>query len=347
MVYTNTCGGSASADIMQNLKNGYQACVVVDDKVVPCGYHNNRKAATIYGVHDEGGCAVAKIGDEKHSSALVRSPHINHLLKELAYDGNIAGGWWLIKEQREWLRMHLQSVLEQKRDDCRILVAGVAGYAHFYSYLQIVFDAATATGFDISKLHIDVIDSCVFPLLTIDEIEKSVRGEQKWSFISPLQRKYNVMGQEVALPSQNRAFIKAMIPNIRKCHIRTISGSIMNMAEKFTELHKAYDIITEHFLLSMIESVEKLIDESRANYRKVMKNGAHLLMACGFSSVDFVNRLVTIHKEHKMETSYDDIVKVWDPFGITRSELQDISNDINSEPRIRLDNCLIDFVCQE
>lgn len=347
MAYFKSNGSSAGIDIMQNLKSGYHKCEIVDRKLVPCGYHNDRKNAEIYGVCDDGGCASVKMVDSRHSSTLSRSAHINHLLKELSYDGNIAGGWWLIKEQREWLKAHLQSALKQIQGDCHILVAGVAGYAHFYSYLRIVFDAANSVDFDISRLYIDVIDSCIFPLLAITEIEKSVRATPKWCFLSSLQKTYNVMGEAVTLSKHNRDFIKKMAPDICKCHIRTLHGSIMQMAKKFDNIHKKYDIITEHFLLSMIENVDKLIDESRANYQQVMKSGAHLLMACGFDSMNFVNRLVEIHHKYKMVTIYDEIVKVWDPFGLTRSELQDILNDLYAEPRIRLDNCLIDFICTE
>ena len=346
MIQSNsgTVGNCPDEDIMQNLKIGFSRCTFIKGKLCPCKYHVSRANSIIFTTTDNGGCKPAGLFENKFMSPLLRSPETDLMIRYLSEGNNLAGSWWMVKEQREWLFRHLVAILSEKRGEiCNILVSGVAGYAHFYSYLHIVFDAAKEAGFDVSALRIDVIDSCITPILEIASIEKQVRNEHRLRLRSKVKKHYDIFGFPIAIPATNRKFINEMIPDIRKCCIRTLHCDVMHIADYRKEMTSRYDIITEHFLLSMIENEHKIIEGIRKSYSTMMKSGGHLLAAGGFSSLSDLNNIIEIHKKSKMTIEGSDNIKVWDPYGLSVGQLQDITNNPNKIHQITLDNYLIDF----
>lgn len=333
---------SVTSDIMQNLKHGFDTCRFVNGSLEPCAYHRNRAETLIVGILDGGGCDTAPLYSSVHHRRLSRTADMKRLLELLASDGRVTGGWWLIREQREWLRRHLAAIFAERLNrPCRVMVSGVAGYAHFYSYMHILFDAARDAGYDISGLSVDAVDSCITPLLEIAYIENSIRRGGSWP-MSGVKSRYDIIGFGLDLPAENRHFIKEMIPDIRKCTIRVVHSDILDMHERRSDMNGLYNIITEHFLLSMMESVLQLVDCSRSSYSNLLRENGHLLMACGFSDMDFISNMLKIHENHGFIADETDMVKVWDPFGISRSELQQMTND-DDPLSVALDNCMIDF----
>lgn len=342
-VNQNVLGDCSEVDIMQKLKVGYRRCTFKDGRLQPCEYHSNRSASIIFTTVDKGGCMTSGLSENVFMSPLVKSPEIIKMLKELNAKVSLAGSWWMVKEQREWLHRHLVHMFQKKIGDrCRVLVSGVAGYAHFYSYLHIVFDAAKQAGFDIGNLYIDVIDACITPILEIAEIERSIREKTSVFGWGQIESKYDILGFCFEIPSANRAFIKAMIPDIRRCSIRALHCDVMHIADYRKEMVNAYDVITEHFLLSMIENEIKIINEIRSSYASMIRPGGRLMMAGGFNSKDFIDRIIDLHQQHGFVLAEDDNVKVWDPYGLSESQMQAIINNTDVQ-HITLDNILMDF----
>lgn len=336
---------SPDADIMQGLKSGFNKCQFRDGVLIPCDYHGNRGEAEIMGIDDNGGCKAMNISQRNaFKSPIVRSPQMDELLTTLGEGGNIAGGWWLVKEQREWLHRHMVSLMRNKSGDFRVLVAGVAGYAHFYSYLRILINAAAEADFDCSNLYVDVCDACLTPLMEIAAIENSIRTASSSLLALSLKSSYDVMGYRFSLSVRNRNFIKVMLPEIKKCHVSVLHCNIIDLPYEWGRFIGSYDVITEHFLLSMMQNVQALIDATRMVYAQMLGAGGHLLMACGMNSHEHLERLIDIHSRHHMTLFENDHLKVWDPFGISYNELQDMANNKGVNSYALLDNCMLDFI---
>ena len=114
-------------------------------------------------------------------------------------------------------------------------------------------------------------------------------------------------------------------------------------------MKKNYDIITEHFLISMMQNNKDLINQCRLSYNTMMKNGGHLLIATGVPKVEMkdYNDLIDIHKRHGFVDITEETVKVWDPFGIKRNVIVSIVNELEIDNKdhqlIEQDNVLIHF----
>lgn len=345
MSSSNTLGNCSEADIMQNLKVGFSRCAFANGCLIPCKYHHNRSASIIFTTTDKGGCRPVNINENTFTSPLVKSPDMNRMIRQLSEGVALAGSWWMVKEQREWLQRHLADVFRAKNGGrCNILVSGVAGYAHFYSYLHIVFNAAKEAMFDLSCLSVDVIDSCITPILEIANIEKDIRESRKTLLGTVIKEKYNILGFNVDIPLVNRKFINSMLSDIRKCSIRAMHCDVMNVGEYCKERVRRYDVITEHFLLSMVENEPKVIDEIRRSYARMVNSGGHLLVAGGFRSQQAMATVLQVHATHGFIPHGDDNLKVWDPYGLPMKRLQDILNNDEITHQITLDNYLIDFI---
>lgn len=345
MATNNLVDNCIEGDIMQNLKSGFSRCTFSDGRLRPCNYHENRSGSLIFTTNDMGGCKPIKLSADKvYMSKLVKSPHIVDMLQKLSSGINLAGSWWMIKEQREWLHRHLVDIFTEKSgESCHLLVSGVAGYAHFYSYLRVIFDAAQEAAFNIENIYVDVVDACITPILEIANIEQSIRKIGGLTEFICLKKEYDILGFKFGISVDNKRFIKTMIPNIRKCHIRALHCDILHIGDYRMEMLNRYDVITEHFLLSMIENERHLIDNIRKSYASMLREGGHLLMAGGFSNSDFIRELIEIHSRHNLVMEGDDNVAVWDPYGLSASVIQDIINKNTTTHTLTLDNCLIDF----
>lgn len=331
---------SVTVDIMQNLKSGFSHCQFIDGHLQPCTYHANRASSIIYGVFDEGGCPARQIDETVYHDSLRLSKEVTELISKMGEGVDIAGGWYLIKEQRNWLYEKMKCILSKSNGKCSILVSGVAGYAHFYSFLKVIFDAADDSNFDISNLEIDVLDRCITPLMEIATIENYIQFGKK-SFLRREQMTHNILGYKLHIPKQNMQFIQAIKNKIKACCIRLIHCDILCLKDYRTDLRKSYDVITEHFLTSMVENLEKEIQNIRQAYSTLMREGGHLLIASGISSKNYLEKLLKIHQENGFETNKNEIMKVWDPHGISRDELLEII--LNKTGKVALDNCMIDF----
>lgn len=345
MVSSSTLGNCSEVDIMKNLKIGFSRCAFTDGHLIPCKYHHNRSTSIIFTTTDKGGCKPVSINENTFMSPLVKSPEMTRMIRQLSEGVGLAGSWWMVKEQREWLQRHLVSVFKKKNGEpCNILVSGVAGYAHFYSYLHIVFDAAKEAGHDIADISVDVIDSCITPILEIANIEKDIRGSRKTLLGTVIKDKYDILGYNLNIPLVNRKFINSMLTDIRNCSIRSMHCDVTHVGEYCKERIRRYDIITEHFLLSMVENETKIVEGIRRSYAQMMNFGGHLLVAGGFSSQEMMATILRIHDNHGFSPDGDDNVKVWDPYGLSLTRLQDILNNDNITHQVPLDNYLIDFV---
>lgn len=309
--------GCSSLDTMELLKEGYNKCYFNNGQLEPCDYHKSRAESEIKCIADGGGCNTEGIENSNIWIGNINgSDDLKEILKSISVGENIAGGWWLIAEQRIWLKNRLSAIFQSYNttsDHKYLLVSGVAGYAHFYSYLRIVIEAAKEAHFNLKRLNIDIVDSCITPILEIAHIEQSIRKKRFW-FDRSVKRSYDILGYRLNLSCNNIKFINAMLKDIKSVNIRTFHCNILHLGDYCEIMKKNYDIITEHFLISMMQNNKDLID---------------------------------IHKRHGFVDITEETVKVWDPFGIKRNVIVSIVNELEIDNKdhqlIEQDNVLIHF----
>ena len=105
-----------------------------------------------------------------------------------------------------------------------------------------------------------------------------------------------------------------MLKDIKSVNIRTFHCNILHLGDYCEIMKNNYDIITEHFLISMMQNNNDLID---------------------------------IHKRHGFVDITEETVKVWDPFGIKKNVIVSIVNELEIDNKdhqlIEQDNVLIHF----
>lgn len=346
----------STLDPMEQLKDGYNKCFFSDGILRPCKYHITRSESKIFTISDNGGCSTLPLAGDERISTLDYSEDANKLISDLNQGENLAGGWWLIPEQRDWLQTRLTEIFSSFKNDKEnkyLMVSGVAGYAHFYSYLKIVFNAAKAGNFPLERLYIDVVDSCITPILEIAHIEKSIKND-KSLFGSGVKSSYDILGYNLKIPAANEKFIKELLQDLKVAHIRTFHCNILNLGDYCELMRKKYNIITEHFLISMMENSLLKTARCRESYQTMAREGCHLLIATGLPGQNpnqYLADLTEVHNQYGFKIQMKDSVKVWDPYGIQKNVLDAISNDFAIDKRsnrpIILDNALIHFTYQD
>lgn len=328
--------GSVAVDFMHKLRGGFTGCKELPDgRLDVCQYHRDRCNCRIIGITDGGGADTVSLDKDCSQMQLRHTPQIEMLFKRMASGKSVAGGWYLVQQQRVWLENHVTAILRDKQDaDCRIMVAGIAGYAHFFSYMKILIDAAHRAQFDVAKLHIDVVDQCPTPLYEIMGLLNDRRLLRRW-----IPQPIPLNGITIKSSLNNQRFIRAFDDDLFQCHIRPICASVDDLPENCGK----YDIITEHFLTSMMEKAIPQINASRASYAKVMNKSGHLLMASGFPKKAFIDELLQLHSQHGFTCKKSDIQKVWDPYGLSQGTLITILSNPHETYYVPLDNILADF----
>ena len=332
-----TSHGAIAVNIMHILRGGFTHCRQEDDEQLDvCDYHRDRCNCRIVGITDGGGVPTSTFKDHRVQDRLNMTPQVRELLERMAADFDVAGGWYLVQQQREWLEAHVADILQQRRGEpCRILVSGIAGYAHFFSYLKILLQASLKAGYDPHLLDIDVIDLCPTPLLEIQHVYTNLA--QPMSAWMP--RTVRLKGLTFRPSYHNQRFIHQVASQISYGQIHPFCASVDHLPDACGH----YDIITEHFLISMMERERPQIKASRESYRKVTKPAGHLLMASGFPKEQFVDELIDLHSKLGFMCSKDELVKVWDPFGLSRGTISQMLQNTGTAPYVPLDNVMADF----
>ena len=324
---------------------GVQGCKATEDgKSVTkvCDYHLNRCNCTIVGITDGGGAPSVAFGKKRLNQAACKlTPQIKALLKKMEGNYKVAGGWYLVQQQREWLQARVESIMKERiGQPMNILVAGVAGYAHFFSSMQVLFDAAKNTGFACSDIHVDVLDRCKTPLLEIDSFYDQVKQQKR---VLPYRASFGPL--RIHFNLTNWLFIRRMHEQLNQCSIITDCKSFLENAPK--EYHGKYHLVTEHFLTSMVEKKLNDISKIRKFYRSVVAPEGHLLVASGFPNMDFYKKYVNVHKQAGFTVVKGSETMVWDPFGLSREHIHLLLNlpkEYIDKAYVPLENIMSEFV---
>lgn len=324
---------------------GVQGCVETEDKksvTKVCGYHLNRCNCSIMGITDGGGAPSFPQNRNLNQAKCVITPQIKDLFKKMEGNFQVAGGWYLVQQQREWLQTHVESIMKKRKGkSLNVLVAGVAGYAHFFSYMKVLFDAAKNVGFPYANIYVDVADRCLTPLLEIqsflDQIKQKRRVLPYSTSFGPLSLHFNYT---------NWLFIRRMQDAINQCKI--YPDKCLSFLDNAPEsLREKYDLVTEHFLTSMVEKQLDDIKKIRQFYKVVVAPGGHLLVASGCPNENFYNQFLNIHRQADFEVVHSSETKVWDPFGLSREHIHlllKLPKEHLDKAFVPLENVMCEFV---
>lgn len=323
-------------DIMSSLKIDLGLCNFHNGKINPCIYHLNRCDSEIFKLCDNSG---QKSGPDVRQITHKRTQDILKLSQMLKDENDPAGGWFLVQEQREWISKRLDLKFNQLKDKdkrIKILIAGVAGYPHFYSFIQILIESAKRIQIDLKNIYVDVVDKCIFPLLQIASIENNIR------FDNLNDATYKAFDTKFRIRENNFKFLKSIKNDVKEMNIRIFLRDLRQLEDQ--EEMGFYDIISEHFLTSMFGKIPPIILKTRKSYSKMLNTGGSLLVATGVPHNDFIPMFEEIHSKVNLLPVNESITTVWDPYGMNRADFQAIIENPEGKIIAALDNCLIEFV---
>lgn len=264
------------------------------------------------------------------------SDKFKDLAFRLAYDKNLpAGGWFLVKEQRDWLKARLVEIFKgYSGKEINILEAGVASHVHHFTYLSILKDALNESGLKNIKLKVTVIERCCFPLKCIEAINEK-------TFVNIKNSKIDVYGNEIRM---DKFFIE-LIENKKifeddQILVELMEGDLRSLGG---EVKPKFDIITEHFITAVAENWRDIV-AIRESYSNILKKNGSLLCACGtrysFNEEDQRRtRFLDLHQKKGFEQKGE--VSVWDPYGMKKSDFLQLLTD--KELEVEFDNEMFVF----
>lgn len=277
------------------------------NQLVLTGYHGDKVRSVVFGITED-------VLLEENGQIFLRPCSDLKTLAKLFHSGNDpAGGWYLVREQREWLRQMLVMILGQKKANqtVRILEAGVASYVHHYTYLSVIADTLRDLKKDI-RISLATVDVCAFPILQVAALEK----ELEQGLAQP--KKVEILGIEFALAQDFIDFVNSHPRSFGSISTELWIKNMSNLSE-MVELG-CYDIITEHFLTSCIPENNSEIEDLRCVYGEIIRKGGYLLCAAGLRrDSEEYDRYVDLHSRNKLVLVDNEVS--WDPYGHTREDI--------------------------
>jgi hypothetical protein len=311
------------------------------EEIKPCDYHLGRSKTKLFEINEEN----AIIFRNNHSAFLNHnSKDIKKIARMLIKDEEPAGGWCLVKEQREWLKERVSEKIDEVKRDGRkefnVLEAGVASYIHHYLYQKLITECLREKGClgneNLIKTIIHIIDICKYPIEQIKKIEIALSdglAEQKWLTIvdgvEPILLSYDFLD---IIDSKSRYF--------SEISLNPLDFDLSDPAVK-TKINKV-DIITDHYLFSFIDNAK--ITDVIDNYSFLLKENGYLLQIYGVIEGtprydEYVN-LFTSRGFEKIGTKTKAFI--WDLYDIDKEQIKRITNYSDDIP-ITLENTLFAF----
>lgn len=257
-------------------------------------------------------------------------------------DRHPAGGWYLVKEQRNWLHDQLIRAFDAlavpagapgSTGTVKVLEAGVASYVHHYTYLEILARALSeSTGrFDVELV---VSDVCRYPLLQVESLNRcfeELANLPLWRrklqaglrLASPvIDFSYNQEGrlvteQRVRVDPGLLRFVQGFWPLAKRIRTTQWHLDLANPAQIHGR-QSSFDVITEHYLTSMSGKNMNVINKIRANYRTLLKKGGVLLCAAGLTeqkSAEDHRDFLRAHTQNGFELVSQDLI--WDIYDLS------------------------------
>lgn len=293
-----------SEEPSETIYDKIHVCQMQNSKLIPCNYHKQRVNCPIYATQHR---ATRKNG---RVASLPSTHDIKELARLLSEHRQPAGGWYLLREQRDWLAKNLFQILKDQNDGItiNILEAGVASYIHHYTYLSIIVDVLQKLN---NGLHISltVVDRCAYPIMQIAAVDKLLAS----GFTPPDE--VRIDGASFSIDEHFTRVMNTKTRSFERISM-VLSVEALNNSNSMMQLGR-FDIITEHFLPPVLQSESGEIAEIRDVYSKLLTPGGHLLSASTIiSEHPFYSEYAKIHRDCGLENIEAASELVWNPFSV-------------------------------
>ncbi len=242
-----------------------------------------------------------------------------------------AGGWYLVREQAEFLLNQLVKIFNgfPKGATIKILEAGAASFVHHYTYVSILLDALKICRNDL-KLELTIIDFYHFPLHQIKEVgtriilSKLKNEDIEFSYSDSLNLKIRI----------KKDFIEFINSKFDCEGFNKIKWDIERFDLSSSELNKnkfKFDVITEHFLTVPVIDHEEWITAIRKNYSSFCDSKLYLIVAYGNISEILASKgknYVQLHEEMGFKLNASQ--QTWDPYDLKDDHFNKSEGDIVS-----------------
>lgn len=290
-------------------------CTLDGDGFKPCGYHQDRAHSIAFGLMED----VLDLKSGEQTGYLVPGRDLKNMAGLFLSGVGPAGSWYLVREQREWLAERLYEILSSRRghETVRILVAGVASYVHHYTCVAILCSVLGRLP-DPPRIALVVVDRCLYPLLQIAAVERDLAAG--------LRKPHSIKVIDQTIRIDHR-FFEVMTPAFR--NFGRISTELavrdLEILEGMTPLGQ-FDVITEHFLTAVLYHELEPIQRIRRVYSRILVPGGHLLCATGITRLSpSYQGYEDLHPELGLRKVEAKTVNVWDPFGLSKEEVLQLS----------------------
>ncbi len=302
-------------------------------RIIPCGYHRDRAENVIMKLDSASrantGNQLERIIDPK--------PCFVELARRLDKQGAPpAGGWYLVAEQREWLVAQLKNAISETNSrEIRILEAGIASHNHHYSFLDLVAQALEGATRK-PKIHVTIVDRCEYPIA----ISKTIHDE--------LITEPNVRSSLPRMEDSSTELFLSFVISRRNAGQYTsieqsfVVGDLRDPKSIGLEAN-SFDIITEHFISSVIANLD-LLESFRRAYADLLRPGGLLLTAYGatlpLKEVEF-QEVQDMHKRLRFVPGKFEYV--WDPYGLQEDHLDPLLEEDPVSVTVISDNSVQPF----
>ncbi len=324
-----------SQKIQTKLNDQAHLCQAVGDTPIPCGYHQSRVHCQFIGIE----ASLLASNQNQFHTFLKQNNDVKQLAKWFTAKQLPAGSWYLVKEQRTWLEAKLTQVLRThpNGEPFHIMIAGVASYVHAFGQLFIIMNTLSALPCA-PKVTITFADKCAFPLEQIQALLKQV--SQRHGLMG---YRFKLGSSQFKCPNALAKLLKKHKVHLRELTIHCVQGDLTDET-RFTS--ESFNLITEHFLTSLLYKNFAAIAPIRKNYQRWLKPQGTLLSADGIrKDSDDYNEFVALNQAQGLTLLDDMSQAVWDPYGLPEDMFQSILEGPITRPiPVELDNTLSGFI---
>jgi len=308
-------------------ERGLGDCRLDQGLLVPCGYHHDRAQCLPLRLDS----AMSRTDMDPTVACVPSGEDTRKLALSLCTPDSSwppAGGWYLVREQREWLVEKILAHLQQTgRSSLRILEAGAASHVHHFTYLTLLQEVLDRADRPVT-IEVVTVDRCLLPILAIQACHASVDGA------------ISVHGVEIAVhPSFSELLRRTGVLDDPRLSGQALNRDLKDGSE-LAELGE-FDLVTEHFISAVVGNFD-LLDRFRATYSRLLRPGGWLLCACGLTrrtDPHDYSRFLELNSRHGLVLR--DIDGTWDPYGMKREQIEVLLTD--RPLKTHVDNTLFHF----
>ncbi len=325
-----------SQKIQTKLNDSAHICQVSNHQLTPCGYHDSRVYCEFSGITDD----LLDSNSDRFHSFMPPSKGATELAKLFCANYPPAGSWYLVKEQRLWFKESLKQRLIAHTADApfQLLIAGVASYVHALGQLLICAQAQRELQLSF-KIQVTFSDRCSFPL-------EQIRAFLKAAEATPFFRySFEVEDKKFKCP-------KALDKLVRDFHKELNDISVQYQLGDLTDSslfpNEQFDLVSEHFMTSLLYKNFEIIKPIRANYSAWLKSGGWLFSADGIrADSEVYTDFAALNADVGLVLDESSTTPVWDPYGLPQEVFQAILDSAGAKRYpVENDNTMSGFVKQ-